>query len=171
MSLIATPEQMESLNAQRDRLQQRIRKLSVVLPDGCWEWRSGKTKIGYGRLLISMPGRSVFLAAHRVAAFAFLGFDMTSLWNVLHKCDKRDCVNPEHFFIGSQLANQQDAAAKGRMTHGERHRCAILTEEKVRKIRALREQGLLLREISELMSVSVNHVSVIARKAAWRHVV
>lgn len=33
---------------------------------------------------------------------------------ILHRCDNRTCVNPEHLFAGSRESNQQDMTIKGR---------------------------------------------------------
>jgi hypothetical protein len=35
--------------------------------------------------------------------------------NVLHVCDVRDCVNPQHLFVGTQSENMKDAFRKGRI--------------------------------------------------------
>ena len=37
---------------------------------------------------------------------------------VSHKCDKEECVNPNHLFLGTQKENLQDMASKGRSTRG-----------------------------------------------------
>lgn len=41
---------------------------------------------------------------------------------VLHRCDVRACVNPDHLFLGTKGDNNRDRAAKGRTS---RHRAKL----------------------------------------------
>jgi hypothetical protein len=51
--------------------------------------------------------------AHRYA-YAWLYGDIPGGMQVLHRCDVRLCVNPDHLFLGTQLDNMRDMCAKGR---------------------------------------------------------
>jgi len=50
---------------------------------------------------------------HRVAYELYVG-NITKGLHVLHKCDIRSCVNPEHLFIGTNIDNINDCIKKGR---------------------------------------------------------
>lgn len=86
---------------------------------GCWVWTGALAKNGYGQ--IGAGGkRGRVLYAHRVAYELYIGkVPDDSL--VCHTCDNRQCVNPDHLFLGSYKDNMQDAVKKGRTARGERN--------------------------------------------------
>lgn len=65
----------------------------------------------YGTISINGVNR----LAHRVAYTLSKG-DIPQGAVIMHSCDVRRCVNPEHLTAGSQSENIKDAVAKGRMT-------------------------------------------------------
>ena len=81
--------------------------------DGCWEWTSKNGAKGYGRMPMRwQDGYTVEEGAHRIAWMLTRG-DPGTLY-VLHKCDNRKCVRPDHLFLGTQGDNVRDCVAKGR---------------------------------------------------------
>jgi hypothetical protein len=80
--------------------------------DECWEWQGSRSR-GYGRILIGgAKGRPY--QAHRIAWELTVGHRLPDSIMVLHRCDNPPCVNPAHLFLGTQLDNMRDCAAKGR---------------------------------------------------------
>ena len=76
---------------------------------GCWEWKGKLDTGGYGVINVeSQRGAK----AHRVAYAVWVGpiGDM----HVLHKCDNRRCINPDHLWLGTHSDNMQDMWDKGR---------------------------------------------------------
>lgn len=80
--------------------------------DGCWPW-TGRVRTGYGRMRVGGPTQ----AAHRISWELFRFPIPDRLW-VLHKCDNRACVNPNHLFLGTQTDNMQDMVQKNRCWRG-----------------------------------------------------
>lgn len=53
------------------------------------------------------------IKAHRASWVAYRGPIQNGV-KVLHQCDVRSCVNPDHLFVGSQKDNVYDMIGKGR---------------------------------------------------------
>lgn len=77
--------------------------------EGCWLWTGSRSPY-YGNFY---PDHGTCVHAHRYSwelAYGPIPPDM----QVLHKCDVRHCVRPDHLFLGTQQDNMDDMAAKGR---------------------------------------------------------
>lgn len=80
----------------------------------CIFWQGHKTTNGYGNFRWTTNPKDPKMLAHR-AAWIFMRGPIPKGLMVLHKCDNRDCINPNHLFLGTQTDNMRDAAAKGRL--------------------------------------------------------
>ncbi len=135
----------------------RIKKLK-----GCWVWqRSLSQDTGYGQLTFNNKHYS----AHRFAYEFFIGPIPQGLF-VLHRCDNRACIRPQHLFAGTQLANVRDAVRKGRHPHGERLGHAKITGKDAL---AIREDPRLHRVIAKAYGLSRAHVTRIKSGTYWKH--
>lgn len=76
----------------------------------CWNWTAARYHVnGYG--CFGLNGK--IQGAHRVAWQFIRGPIPRGMW-VLHRCDNRLCVRPEHLFLGTHQDNMNDMWRKGR---------------------------------------------------------
>lgn len=100
-------------NARRplaDRFWEKVRR-----SDGCWEWTGALDHKEYGII-----GGSPEKQAHRCAWALYYGAVPEGKL-VLHRCDNRKCVRPDHLFLGVAQDNTDDMILKGRNATGDRH--------------------------------------------------
>lgn len=71
-------------------------KKAITTPSGCVEWTGRKDKHGYG--LYKIKGKR-------------------------HPCDVRNCINPDHLFVGTNLDNVKDMINKGRHHNQRKTHC------------------------------------------------
>lgn len=131
----------------------------------CWFWTGFICRLGYG--IFHCLGET---RAHRVAYKLFKG-DIPKGMKVMHSCDTRNCVNPDHLSIGTQADNVRDMIAKGRGgngdVRGEKNPMARATPEMVRQIRDGVAKGDTQAKYARLFGLSRMAVSRIARGESW----
>lgn len=82
----------------------------------CHIWLASKRN-GYGQFYAS----GELFYTHRVA-FARAGGSLTpENPQVNHACGRRDCVNPNHLYAGTQVENMRDREKDGTVPRGDRH--------------------------------------------------
>lgn len=141
---------------QHERTPIHIRLLESVaygLTD-CWHWIGKTNGLGYGRM--SYKGKSS--VAHRLSYEAFVGKIPTGLF-VLHKCDNRLCINPDHLFLGTYSDNRIDCLKKGRwalknVRRGIDSPCSKMTKELLDRATDLRGEGKSYAKIGDEIGVS-----------------
>lgn len=154
---------------------------------GCWLWRGGVRANGYGVI----GGE----AAHRVAYRAAYG-DFPKELLACHRCDVRNCINPDHIFLGTHGDNSRDMARKGRQAfqarpelaargdhngsrtrperrpRGERQHLAKLNDDVVAAMRATVRCGAFsARQWSKWLGLSYSTTKRAISGRTWAHIV
>ncbi len=128
--------------------------------DHCLVWTGCKDKDGYG--LTSISGKK--MPAHR-AMMLLLGKDVGSDY-VLHTCSNRDCINPEHLYIGTQKQNVQDQIDAGTFVRGSKNGKALLDEYSVEHIR---RSTFSNKALANYYGVSYYTIWDVRKGKSWKH--
>lgn len=158
----------ESIKTLSERFWSKVSKEA----DGCWLWQSSLDKDGYGHWGPSINKRIFHFKCHRFSWMATHG-PIPSGLSVLHKCDVRRCVNPNHLFLGTQSDNLRDAESKGRMRRGTNPNPANrgsskLTAEQVVAIKTRYATGdVSQQELADSYGVSQGCISWAVRGKTW----
>ena len=93
----------------KDRIKQLEKFISKTGDTDCWNWTGAITSTGYGKIKVQYKTK----LAHRHSYELLVGPIDTGLF-ILHSCDNKLCVNPEHLRQGTQSENIKEMHDKGR---------------------------------------------------------
>lgn len=137
----------------------------------CWEWKAYRTSAGYGAMSSKhgMPN----ILAHRFS-WELVNGPISEGMCILHKCDNRLCVNPNHLFLGTKKDNTQDMLKKGRnrcghvggVNHGRQG--AKLDWEKAKEIRHLYfAERRTAHEIAQFYGLARGKIKDLVANRSW----
>lgn len=148
-----------------DLMQRLMAKVDKSGDGGCWNWTAAVMKKGYGVL----NARRTYHRVHRLSYILHVGVIPEGM-HVLHKCDNRRCVNPEHLFLGTQADNMTDKKLKGRAPKGSSNAAAKLKDNEVASIKTLLARGSCSQPfLARWFNVSQSAIHMIARGKNWSH--
>lgn len=122
-------------------------KYEIVEEIDCWVWIASILKMGYG--CIRWDNKTHY--AHRISYEIHNG-EIPEGMHVLHKCDNRFCVNPDHLFLGNNQDNINDSVNKGRRKGITRNRPSGLKYNltKKHKLSALNKMKITEDDINNI---------------------
>jgi len=95
-------------------LEQLEKKTTIDPVTDCWLHSAvDPSRQGYARIRLNGKDRGV----HIISAYKFLNYMLDiddPNYQVNHKCNNRNCWNPEHLYIGTQKENVKDAMDSGK---------------------------------------------------------
>lgn len=139
--------------------------------NGCIPWLGTiNPSTGYGQFAY----RSKRFPAHRAAYVAKYGPIQVGM-DACHKCDRRDCVNPDHIFPGTRADNMRDCSEKNRL-HAQVSPETIARHEKSGRSKLTLEAARFIRAntqysagyLAKVLGVDQTTVSDIRRGETWR---
>jgi len=139
----------------------------------CWLWQGVLYPNGYGR--IRFRGREEY--THRVSYILAHGPILAGM-SICHKCDVRNCVNPDHLFMGTQKDNMADMVSKSRQAPpditkrvGTDNGRSVLSESDVLAIRRnfVYTRGIY-QKLALKYSVTPEMIGNIIRRSSWTHI-
>lgn len=141
---------------------------NVKLPlneDGCMNW-IGASRCGYGRF----RNAGKHISAHRYSYELYNGYIKNGLI-VMHKCDNKSCVRPDHLSLGTAKDNNNDRDKKGRFTllHSELNGNSKLTNNQVKEIKSKLNNGVKGNILAQEYAISPHTISKIKTGKLWRH--
>lgn len=91
---------------------------------------------------------------------------------VLHKCNNKKCVNPEHLYAGTQAQNVQDALRAG-VKFGAKDKTGLknpnskLTLDEAKQIAKELGRGKTVANLAKQFGISVKPIYSIRTKTHW----
>lgn len=136
-------------------------RVAITADDSrCWNWLGSTDDNGYAN--VKIRGKSK--GAHRISWEWANGRPPQEGMDILHSCDNRKCVNPNHLREGTAFDNVMDMVMRGR------HPFA-LDIESVKQIKRLQAQGLRQCEVIKITGHSRKRVGSIFRNERFQWVI
>ena len=136
----------------------------------CWRWLGGIIRGGYGSIRVGnkrMCSHRFSYALHHPITYDINNIKLC----VCHKCDNRECCNPEHLFLGTNGDNSRDKVEKDRQAKGEKHGFAKLTETQVCEIREKYATGdTTIQKLAQEYGIHHSTIGRIINYILWKHI-
>lgn len=137
---------------------ERFEKKFNIEESGCWKWAGAGRPARYGSFYFPsypFPRSKDMVSSHKASLYLYKGIATSSKEHVMHSCDNRFCVNPDHLSVGTHTDNMRDMIQKGRFISSSQK----LNEVDVIYARQMRKSGVQVKEIAEYFKISSSQMS------------
>jgi HNH endonuclease len=119
---------------------------NVYKTDSCWLWIGTLSNDRYG----SFRAAGKTYTAHRFSFFLAHGYLPPSTMDVMHTCDNKRCVNPDHLVVGTRKDNIHDYLDKGGhyFHRGEKNGRSKVTDEQYAEMKAKWNDGATMSSVA-----------------------
>lgn len=162
------PNQARRMMPRGSTLHHRIEaQRTAGSPDSCWEWEGTIHHSGYGHMQVDGVQKSAHIWAYIDANGPIPEGQM-----VLHSCDNRRCVNPNHLRLGSHQDNMDDKVERDRCSRlmGELGPSRKITEsDAVEIIQRYATESISSAALGRDYGISPSQVQFIVNGKRWPH--
>lgn len=150
----------------------------VKRKSSCWLWTANVNHRGYGlfglRRDCNGERKTVTAVAHRLIFCVSYGLtDISAKDFVCHRCDVRNCVRPDHLFLGTHESNMKDMALKNRAHRpiGNLHHNKVINQDIALQIwEQYHKECITQKQLAKNLDVNPAIVASVIKKQTWRHV-
>jgi hypothetical protein len=129
----------------------RIADSCVVTSTGCWVWTAG-TSHDYASMGYQGKVKKVCTLIYELF---ILDHPVPKGLCVLHKCDNRSCVNPDHLYLGTKADNIRDRMERDRDSFKGGQK---ISPEEADLIRSMCDQGMCKELLAERFNVTLRTI-------------
>lgn len=138
--------------------------------NNCWDWMGGISRGGYGNFGVRINNATKNIICTRLSYFIHNNKDPYG-FAVLHKCDNRKCVNPNHLYLGSNKDNSEDMVQKNRQASGVNNGSSKLSEQQVIEIRKEYVfRTVSFQKLANKFNLAKATVKSIIKRETWKHI-
>lgn len=123
---------------------------TILKKSGCIEWKGCVNSSGYG--VLNFLGKMDYI--HRIVYKLIIG-EIPEEFQILHKCDNRPCINPNHLFLGTHQDNMDDMISK------RRNILKLKDIDAINKIVKQAREGIVYRHIAEEFGIDRTYANFI----------
>jgi len=153
---------------------ERFAKKYRIDPSGCWQWigtcfrKKGVDVAAFKLPRVAKGQKSRTVNPARLSFELHKGAIPPGAF-VLHSCDNRMCVNPDHLSLGDHKQNMREVKERLRGALGSRNYNSKLTDDRVRELRRL-FGSMPIEDLASKFGITPACACMAICRYTWRHV-